>query len=140
MSSWGPLTTYVLATRPMLASATSTGSAQAGMDPGLLVAWSGGGVALALHLSPPIVIGAPLSFLLWWSASDLWGTLVGYGTLVWDTWVGRFSLVPPFLEPPFLDAYLSLFWSSFALTSQFCCAILVALVLILSLWVISLGF
>ena len=30
------------------------------MDPGLLVAWSGGGVALALHLSPPIVIGAPL--------------------------------------------------------------------------------
>ena len=112
---------------PVLAS--STGSAQADVDPGLLVAWSGGGVAFVIYLFPPIVIGAPLSLFLWWNSAHLW-----------DTLVGQFSLVPPFLEPPFLDAYLSLFWSSFALTSQICCAILVALVLILSLWVISLGF
>ena len=97
-------------------------------------------MALALHLSPPIVIGAPLSFLLWWNASDLWGTLVEYGTVIWDVWVGRFSLVPLLLEPPFLDAYFSFFWTSFALTSQICCAILVAFVLLLLLRFLSLGF
>ena len=77
--------------RSMPESMTSSGSAQAGMDPGLLVAWSGGGVALALHLSPPIAIGAPLSFLLWWHAGDLWGSVVGSGLIVvgWPVRLGR---------------------------------------------------
>ena len=110
------------------------------MDPGLLVAWSVGGVALALHLSPPIVIGAPLCFLLWWNASDRWGSLVGYGTGIWNIRVSQFCLVPPFLEPPYLDAYYSLFWTGFALTSQICCAILAALVLLLLLRFLCLNF
>ena len=103
------------------------------MDPGLLVAWSGGGVALALHLSPPIAIGAPLSFLLWWHAGDLWGSVVGSGSVLWDSWASRVYWVPPFLEAPLLDAYSSLFWSSFAVTSHLCFVALVALVLILLL-------
>ena len=131
---------HAQATRSMPESVTSPGSAQADMDPGLLVAWSGGGVALALHLSPPIVIGAPLSFLLWWNAGDLWGSLVGYGTVLWDAWTSRFSLVPPFLEPPLLDTYSSFFWSSFAATSHLCFVALVTLVLLLLLRVTVLDF
>ena len=119
---------YAQAARSMPEPVTSLGSAQADMDPRLLVAWSGGGVPLVLHLSPPIVIGAPLSFLLWWNAGDLSGSGVGYGTVLLDAWASRFSLVPPFLELPLLDTYSSLFWSSFALSSQICCALLVALV------------
>ena len=78
------------------------GSAQADMDPGLLVAWSGGGVALAIHLSPPIVIGAPLSLLLWWNAADL--SSLGHSGRVRYACLGHLGrtilLGSSFLRPP----------------------------------------
>ena len=97
-------------------------------------------MALVLHLSPPIVIGAPLSFFLWWNAGDLSGSGVGYGTVLWGAWASRFSLVPPFPKPPFLDTCSSLFWSSFAATSHLCFVTLVALVLLRLLRIAVLDF